>query len=286
MRMCFTGAFSWISAPNCRADDGDRFRHAAGAAFGQSPRPEGAVDVAHVVVEQHVGGAGRSHAEERADDPGGGHRRLQHVGLEPLIEEVHRAHRQQLQLVVAIEVGQVAEPSGQVHEGGDVAQPAGEGIGRRHCQDVLGKAAHLDHRAAVFVIDLGIGARMPGNLAERARVIVHAPQVVAARHRREGAVERQDLEPVPRQIQLPDDFRPQQRDDVRADRESEAREDFFADRGAADDVTPLEHQHLAAGAREVSRGSESVVPGANDDGVILRWHLNDSIGYRMDKSTD
>ena len=39
-------------------------------------------------------------------------------------------------------------------------------------------------------------------------MIVHAPQVVAVRHRREGAVERQDLQAVSRQIELADDFRP------------------------------------------------------------------------------
>ena len=78
---------------------GNRVRHRAGAAAGQSPRSERAVDLAHVVVQQHVGRARRSHAEKRADDPRRRHRRLEHVGLEPLIEKIDRAHRQQLHLV-------------------------------------------------------------------------------------------------------------------------------------------------------------------------------------------
>ena len=81
---------------------GDRIRDRAGAAARQPPRPERAVDLAHVVVEQHVRRARRAHAEKRPDDARRRHRRLQHVGLEPLIEEVDRAHRHQLDLVDAV----------------------------------------------------------------------------------------------------------------------------------------------------------------------------------------
>src|SRR6266851_3046014 len=40
-----------------------------GAAAAEAPGAEGAVNLAHVVVEQNVGRAGRANAEERADDP-------------------------------------------------------------------------------------------------------------------------------------------------------------------------------------------------------------------------
>ena len=46
----------------------DGVRDRAGAAATQAPRSERAVNLAHVMVEQHVGGARRSHAEKRADD--------------------------------------------------------------------------------------------------------------------------------------------------------------------------------------------------------------------------
>ena len=87
----------------------DRLRDGAGAAARQAPRAERAVDLAHVVVEQHVGGARRSHAEKRADDARRRHRRLEHVGLEPLVEKVDRAHRHELDLVVPVVVRQRAE---------------------------------------------------------------------------------------------------------------------------------------------------------------------------------
>ena len=80
---------------------------------------------------------------------------------------------------------------------------------------------------------------------------------------------------MPRQVELADDFRAQQRDDVRADGELEAREDLFRHRRAAEDVAALEHQHLAAGARQVGGGRQAVVAAADDDDVVL--HARDSI---------
>jgi hypothetical protein len=55
---------------------------------------------------------------------------------------------------------------------------------------------------------------VPRDLAPRLRVVVHAPQVVTVGHRRERAVEREDLEPMRRQIELADDLGAKQRDDV------------------------------------------------------------------------
>ena len=88
---------------------------------------------------------------------------------------------------------------------------------RRHAQDPFHEPAHLDHRAAVLVVALGVPARVPGDLAVRRRVVVRPPERVAVRHRRESAVERQDLESVPRQFELANDLGPEQRHDVGAD---------------------------------------------------------------------
>ena len=142
-------------------------------------------------------------------------------------------------------------------------------IGRRHVEDRLDEAAHLDHRLAVLVVGLGVDLRVAGDLAPRLRVIVDAPEVVAVRHRRERAVERQDLEAVPGQVELADDLGPQQRDDVGADRELEAREDLLGDRGAAEHVPPLEHEHLAPRAGEIGGVDEAVVAAADDDDVVV-----------------
>ena len=70
----------------------NRRRHAAGAVLGEAPGAKRAVDLAHVVVQEDVGRAGRTRAEERADDAAHGLRRLQRFALEPLVEQVGRAH--------------------------------------------------------------------------------------------------------------------------------------------------------------------------------------------------
>ena len=205
-----------------RVADGVRDR--AGAAARQAPRAERAVDLAHVVVQQHVGRTRRSHAEERADDARRAHRGLQHVGLEPLIEEVHRAHRQQLHLVDAV-VRRASRGSACPCRRSS-SSPRGSSlrrVRRRHREDGLGEAAHLHHRAPVLVVGLGVQPRVAGDLAPRLLVVVHAPQVVAARHRREGAVQRQQLHAMPGQIEVADDLGPEQRHHVGADRELETR---------------------------------------------------------------
>ena len=113
---------------------------------------------------------------------------------------------------------------------------------------------------------------MPQNLAARAAVIVDAPQIVAVRHRRERAVERQHFEAVARQVEIANDLRTQQRDDVRADGDVEAGKHFLGDRGAAEHVPALEHEHTAACARQICRVRQAVVAAADHDDVVL-WHI-------------
>jgi hypothetical protein len=133
--------------------------------------------------------------------------------------------------------------------------------------------AHVDHRLAVLVVGLGVELRVAGDLAARLGVVVDAPEVIAVEHRREGPVEREDLEAVPGQVELADDLGPQERDDVGADRELESREDLFGHRRAAEHVAPLEDEDLLSGAREVRGVDEAVVPASDDDDVVLRAHV-------------
>src|SRR6266403_1345365 len=75
---------------------GDGVADGACAAAAESPGPEGAVDFAHVMVQEHVSGAGGTAAAEGADDAGGGHGGFEDVGLEPLVEEIGGAHGHEL----------------------------------------------------------------------------------------------------------------------------------------------------------------------------------------------
>src|SRR6266436_741895 len=113
---------------------------------------------------------------------------------------------------------------------------------------------------------------MPRNFAPRLRMIVDAPEIIAAGHWREGAIERKNLQSVPRQIEFANDFRAEQGNDVRANGEFEAGKNFFGDRGAAEHIPALEHQHALTRTREISRVNQPVVAAANDDAVVFLTH--------------
>jgi hypothetical protein len=49
-----------------------------------------------------------------------------------------------------------------------------------------------------------------GDFAVSFAVVVHAPQVITAGHGGEGAVERENFEAVAREVEVADNFRPQQ----------------------------------------------------------------------------
>src|SRR6185295_1113581 len=113
---------------------------------------------------------------------------------------------------------------------------------------------------------------MTRDLAAGFRVIVHAPEVVAAGHWGERAVERQNFETMPRQIEFANDLRAQQRDNVGANGKLKTGKDFFGNRRAAEHVAPLKHEHTLARAREIRRIYQTVVAAADDDDVVFVAH--------------
>src|SRR3546814_1184649 len=74
----------------------ERPRHrlgaAAHAATREAPGANVAVDLAHVVMQQHIGGARRVDPEPGPDDAGAGEMGLHHLGLEVLVEEFADRH--------------------------------------------------------------------------------------------------------------------------------------------------------------------------------------------------
>jgi hypothetical protein len=98
-------------------------------------------------------------------------------------------------------------------------------------------------------------------------VVVHAPQVVVV-ERRERPVQRQDLEPVAAEVEVADDLRPEQGDDVGRDAEPEAGDDLLGDGGPAEHLAALEDNDAHAGPREVRGGDQAVVAAPDDDGVV------------------
>ena len=75
-----------------------------------------------------------------------------------------------------------------------------------------------------------------------------------------------------RQLELADDLRTQEGDDVGEDAEAVARHDLLGDGRTAEDVTAFQDQDRLAGLREVGRGHEAVVASADHDGVVALRH--------------
>ena len=91
----------------------NRAAHRTVAALCESPGAKHPVDLAHVVVQQHVRGPGRARSEQGADDAARGLGRLERLGLEPFVEVVGRAHRHQLRQRVEMARPEAAEMRGE-----------------------------------------------------------------------------------------------------------------------------------------------------------------------------
>ena len=113
---------------------------------------------------------------------------------------------------------------------------------------------------------------MAANVADGLSVIVYAPEIIAAGHGRERAVEREDFQAVARKIEFANDFGAKKRDNVRTFGEKKTGEDFFGDSGAAQNVAAFEDDNLLAGLREVCGVDQAVVATADDDNVVLLPH--------------
>ena len=70
------------------------------------------------------------------------------------------------------------------------------------------------------------------------------------------------------QAKFRDYFRPQHARNVRSGRNAAPRRNFFRHTAAADNVSPFEYERRKSSARQVSGGRQTVVPGADDDGVV------------------
>ena len=160
----------------------------------------------------------------------------------------------------------------QAKHAGDVAGSQASGIRRDDVQQVLDRARHVEERAAVVVVGLGIAHREAGDLAPGAVVVAVAVEAVAVRQRSEGALERQDGEPVTREVQFADDIRAHQADHVREHAVLEARKDLLGDGGASQQRPRFEHAYVEARAGQVGRVHEAVVPAADHDHVVFACH--------------
>ena len=219
-------------------------------------------------MEEDVRRAGRADALESPDDSRRGHRRLQRIGLEPLVEEVGRAHGHELDERGLVALWEVAEPAGQPDQRHPRPRIEPPRVGRHHGEDRLDEPGHVDHELAVLLVGLGVPARPAAKLAHGSAVVVDPPQVVAVQWR-ERAVQRKDLQAVLGEFQLPDDLWPEQADHVGRHAEAEAREDLFGHGRPAQDVPALQDERPQPSLGQVGGAHQAVVAAADEDDVVL-----------------
>ena len=194
---------------------GDRRRDTAGAVLREAPGAECAVDLAHVVMQQHVRRARRTRSQERADDAARRLRALQRVELEPFVQQVGRG------CVTVWRCGRVLSRQALRDTGRASAGPAGragscdEGSGGTSAEHgLIAFAARAITRPYSSEASASLW-RVAIDFPARQVVIVPGGEIVAIVHRRDRARQRQDFQPVLRQFEVADDLRPQQADDVR-----------------------------------------------------------------------
>ena len=146
------------------------------------------------------------------------------------------------------------------------------GIGRNHREQGLHEAAHGSHHLGEFVVGFGVNAGMTANVADGFGVVVYAPEVIAARHGRERAVERKNFQAVARKVEFTNDFGTKERDNVGTFGEKKTGEDFLGDGGAAKNVAAFQDHDLVPRLGKVRSVDEAVVAAADDDNVVVLPH--------------
>src|SRR3989454_723063 len=103
-------------------------------------------------------------------------------------------------------------------------------------------------------------------------VVPQEDRITVRKREEELRVEGMDLVAEAREVEVPDDLRPQQARGIREPRELDSGEDLLRNAGPSHDRSPFENEDFQAGLRQVRRGDEAVVAPADDDGVPCRSH--------------
>ena len=175
-----------------------------------------AVDIAHVMVQQHVSRARRLHAERRADDAAAGEVRLDHVILEILVQVIRDAEHVEAQRVVDRLFAELAELAAQVQQFLEVARGERGRVRRRAQQHRADEAALTHGVARIAQVRVGIARAEARDLAALDVLVDVAAEHVAIACEGDSAAIGHDLQSMPREVESAEDLRPQQAADVGA----------------------------------------------------------------------
>ena len=251
----------------------DRLGDRARAAAHEGPLRHLAVDLADVVVEQHVGRARRVRSAVGADRARHAARRLHLRRLEPLLEELGDRQRHHLDEVPGRLDVEALQLPGEARQLQQVSWGFGSDGRRGHQQQGPHELRDLRQVGAEFRPGLGVFLREFADLGVRLRRVLGQQQMRAVR---KGYVivrrERVESEAMPAQLQLVDDFGRHQGEHVGEGRDRIAWPGMLADGGAAQDGAPLQDEGFQARPPEVCRGRQAVVATADDNRVVFSRH--------------
>src|SRR2546429_791273 len=211
-------------------------------------------------VAEHESGARRLRPRGEADRRRGGEHRFDLIGLEELVEEVG---------------GTLQEESlRQLFRFGALEHPEQIRQRRRGFEDHrLDEFHDLGPERHVLGIGHGVFLRDAREFPVVPLGVVPKENRFAVRNREEELwIEGTDLVAEAREVEVPDDLRPQQARGIREPRELDPREDLLRDARPSNDRPTFEDEDFQPGLRQIRRGDEAVVAPADDDGVPCRSH--------------
>ena len=208
-------------------------------------------------------------AEECADDAARRFGALERIELKPFVQQVSRRLRDQFRDAVEFLLAQAFGISAELEQAHQIARRHRRRVRRHQTDHRLDGFGRARHDAAVFLGSLRVARRMAINLAPGLIMIAPLREIVAVVHRRHGTGQRQDFEPMARQLEVTDDFRAQQADDVGKFGEAITGKDFLSDSGPSNNLTTFQHHNLLARTRKIGSSDQTVMTRADDDGVVL-----------------
>src|SRR6185503_9791583 len=104
------------------------------------------------------------------------------------------------------------------------------------------------HPASIIVVSGSVAWGVAGNVAQGTEMVAIPVEIIAVGQGSQGAFQWQNGQTVPGQVQITNNFWPQQADYIGEDRELEAREDFFGHSCPTDQMATLQHHYLFPGS--------------------------------------
>ncbi len=248
---------------------GEGLRHRAHAAARIAPGADRAVHLAHIVVEEDIGRAGRHRAERGADDARERQIGLDDVRLEILVEEVGDRHGPETQRLGHFVRAELAEFPREIEQFGNVARAEAERVRRGAHQERLDEAALARHVAGIALVGLRVALRIAGEFAAMAVMVAVGGEIIAVAGEHRAALVGDDLQAVLRQFEIAHDLRAEEGADIGAVGIEEAGRQLAARRRAADPAVLFHDEDVEAGALEIAGRDQPVMAAADDQGIVL-----------------